>query len=175
MKLRSICLLAAVSVTAHSASAQPAKPPKPIVASLVLSAPTGPVKSGSKVELSIALTNVSEGDISIDLWEQCNIDIWDEDGILAPETALGEILNQRPLKQRKAKGGVSPASMNSRQVYKRFKPGDAWEWHQDITARYEPLPPGKYTVQAINGAYVWNTQTGSGPIKSNVVTLTVVP
>jgi len=156
-QLRLVFLLIVCGLAAGAQVAPPAQVP----ISLTISTPSSQVKAASELRLDIVLTNSSDEPVGLTTWpEDFRVDVLDSKGrVVGKAQEPGE---SRP----NPKAANFPAQGSSQGL--TLAPHMVLRLRDDLSKEFDLSKPGKYTVQATR-------MYGKVPVKSNVITITVVP
>jgi hypothetical protein len=107
------------------------------------------------------MTNTSDEQVGLTTWpEDFRMDVFDSKGKVVgkPQEPGDSTTNQ--------KTGNFPAQGSSQGL--KLAPHRVHRWQEDLSKEFDLSKPGKYTVQATR-------MYGKVPVKSNVLTITVLP
>jgi hypothetical protein len=136
--------------------------------SVTLQAPTAAVKAGSEVRIRVTTTNNSDHEIRFakGFGEEefdFEIEVRDEKGQTPPLTEAYSELKEHP---------TSRCGSYSTYV---LEPGKSFDTDLVVTKLYKITQPGKYTISVTRGQRpMWQT-LGKGGVRSNSVTVSVIP
>jgi hypothetical protein len=136
--------------------------------SVALQAPSGPVKTGSEVRVRATTTNTSDHEIRFarGFGEQefdLEIDVRDEKGQTPPLTEAYRQLKEHP-----------SSRWGSYSTYV-LEPDKSFEDELVVTKLYVLTRPGKYTISVTRGQRPLLQTLGKSGVKSNSITVTVIP
>jgi hypothetical protein len=146
-------------VLAPTIAATQVTPSPPV--SVTISAPSSDVKAGSELKLDVVVTNTSDEQVGLTTWpEDFRVDVLDSNGKVVGKAQEpgGSTTNRKALN--------FPAQGSSQGI--TLAPHGVFRLREDLSKEFDLSKPGKYTVQAIR-------MYGKTAVKSNTVTITVVP
>jgi hypothetical protein len=150
-----IALLLTASLIVANASAQhPQLASRAARVKLVLASVLPVEKSGAKIVIEVNGKFISDGFSGACTGESAyRVDVYDADGRPAPETERGREVSSR--------GPVVPITSC---IAVNVKAGATWKDRMVVSDLYDMGKPGKYLIQVIRG-----------DVKSNTITMTIVP
>lgn len=139
---------------------------------VTLTAPQKPIKTGSTVEVSVTITNISN-----DAFTYVQQAVADHGGFDYKFTVRGSKGSEPPLTEfhQALKGRENPkyltrnTPLSGSLVYRQFLPAQSFTSTVDLSRLYDLRKPGTYTVQA----KVFDSHD-KRTVESNVVTITVI-
>jgi hypothetical protein len=140
--------------------------------SLTVSAATATIREGGELRVQVTMKNITNHDIGIALprgddsaEDSYEIEVLDEKGEPAPDTAFS--------RDRKDPGDARhPRVRVGSTVIDTLKPGAELKDEAVITKLYDLTMAGKYVVRFSRRI---EEEQGGGTVKSNAITITVVP
>lgn len=131
-------------------------PPSQVPISVTISAPSLEVKAGSEFKVDVVMTNTSNGRVALTMWsDDFRVDVCDSDG--------------KPVAEAKQAGKVQPPIQgHGSSQGMELAPHEVFRWEEVVDKRLDLNKPGKYTIQATR-------MYGKTAVKSNTITITVVP
>lgn len=139
--------------------------------SVVITGPQKPVKAGSEVKIEIVLRNTSDREITVGrtLVSQAEfhylIEVRDSQGHPAPDTEYGRRIMGRET-------GKRTIMYSSGDAFFTLKPNDTLDDEAVVTKLYDLSQTGKYFIQVTRSPL---EKVDNGRIKSNIITITVIP
>jgi uncharacterized protein (DUF58 family) len=136
--------------------------------SVTLQPPAGPVKAGSEVRVKVTTTNTSNHEIRFakafgEEEYDFDVEVRDAQGKTPPITESYRNVKQHPASR-----------WGSYSTY-ALAPGKSLEEELVVTKLFTLTQPGKYTILVTRGQRpMWHTR-GKGGLKSNSITVTVIP
>jgi hypothetical protein len=142
--------------------------------SIGIAASQNVIASGTRVELHILVTNVSKGLIHMSrsngddqaALSYYTVDLRDTKGDSPPKTMLNRILSGEPVPLPPGKGGIITGSS----MIFPLQPGETLKDDMILNDLFDLNTPGKYTIQIQH-----DDPVSRNPVKSNTITLTIVP
>ena len=159
-------LLAVVSLSTVCALAVPfavgqVMPPTQVPISLTINAPSSEVKAGSEFKLDVVMTNTSDEQVGLTTWpDDFRVDVLDSEGRVVGKAREPGESTTNPKARNVLRKSSSPGLTLS--------PHGVFRLQEDLSKEFDLSKPGKYTVQATR-------MYGKTAVKSNIVTITVVP
>jgi len=161
--------IVAVSVNSGAQCSQRTQGAQPVL-SLSLTAAEKTVKAGSPLWVNVTAINKSNHDVS--LWRDAKggfeVEVRNQKGGLAHETKFGRFRNGHVDLRRIAPEDVHELSSSGACV--SLKAGQKLPDKINVSLMYEPLQPGKYTIQ-VSAQDPESTKV----VKSNPMIVTVIP
>jgi hypothetical protein len=144
---------------------------RPVI-SLAINA-KGTVKIGSPIVIGVILTNTSRHKIVVERQVRgtdCQVDVRDMSGKLAPDTRFGLIYNGHVSISDMSQ--ISPHDLNNATVNIPVKAGKTWTWGLDVGRFYDMSKPGKYLIYI----RMLDPENPSLPwVKSNAIIVEMIP
>lgn len=133
--------------------------------SVTINAPSSEAKAGSELKLGIALTNTSDKQVDLTTWpEDSKVDVIDSQGRI-----VGKIQGHKEsMASPKVPSALRAIQGHGSSQGLRLAPQDVIRLQEDLSKDFDLSKPGKYTVQAAR-------MYGKTAVKSNTITITVVP
>jgi len=131
-------------------------PPAQVPISVAISASSLEVKAGSELKLEVVMANTSDGRVGLTTWpEDFRVDVRDSDG--------------KPVGEAKKAGKVQlPIQGHGSSQGRELAPHEVVRWEEIVGKKLDLSKPGEYTIQATR-------VFGKTAVKSNTITITVVP
>ena len=139
--------------------------------SILITGPEKPVKAGSEVKIGIVLKNTSDREIAVGRTSVSQaefhylVDVRDGKGHPAPNTEYGRRIMGR-------EAGERTIIFSSGDALFTLKPNETLEDEAVVSKLYDLSRPGKYFIQAIRKPL---EKVSTGQVKSNTITITIVP
>ena len=130
-------------------------PPAQVPLSVTISAPSRQVKAGSEFKLDVVITNTSDEPVSLSFYPgDFRVDVRDSNG-----KAVGKV---KQAEEKDAGGHTNMAQA------RQLAPHEVDRWQETLDRNLDWSKPGKYTIQVTR-------MYGKTAVKSNTITITVVP
>ena len=147
-------LFSIVCLAASCAGSQVAPPPQ-VPLSVTISAQSLQVKAGSEFKLDVVTTNTSDEPVYLSFYPwDFKVDVRDSNG-----KAVGKV---KQAEEKDAGGHTNMAQA------RQLAPHEVDRWQETLDRNLDWSKPGKYTIQVTR-------MYGKTAVKSNTITITVVP